>query len=113
MPPLSDPAILAQIKAVLANWNFTGYVTAKDLALEWMKDELGLTLKDVAKAMNLHCQFGGVIDQQPETRAEWSDWPFHYDLRLPLSGRDVYIETILQDNDPSDPTLHIVSVHDA
>jgi hypothetical protein len=82
--------------------------------VEWIKDELaGLTLKDVAKAMNAHCQAGGVIDQQPEKRPEWNHWPFHYDFRLRLCGRDVYIETILQDDDPNDPTLHIVSIHDA
>jgi hypothetical protein len=56
---------------------------------------------------------GGVIDQVPETRPEWSAWPFHYDFHLQLAGRDVYIETILKDDDPNDPTIRIVSIHDA
>jgi hypothetical protein len=113
MPPLTDPAILAQFKAVLANWNCTGYITAKDLALEWIADNLpGLTLKDVAKAMEQHVAGGGVIDQVAETRPEWSVWPFHYDFRLQIGGRDVYIETILRDDDPKDPTIRIVSIHD-
>jgi len=34
MPALTDRAILAQFQAVLANWNYTGYVTAKDVALD-------------------------------------------------------------------------------
>src|SRR5260370_20425714 len=104
MPPLTDPAILARFGMVLANWNYTGYVTAKDVALEWIADELGgLTLKDVAKAMYDFLQSDGTIDQVTETRPEWSVWPFHYDFRLLIGSRDVYMETILQDNDPSDP----------
>jgi hypothetical protein len=98
---------------VLGNWNFTGYVTAKDVVLDWLASELGgLGLKDVARAMHDHVQNGGAIDQVVERRQEWSAWPFHYDFRLLLAGRLVYIETILQDDDPKDPTLHIVSMHD-
>jgi len=63
-------------------------------------------------AMHDFLQRREVIDQQPETRPEWSAWPFHYDFRVSLAGRDVYIETILQDDDPKDPTIHIVSIHD-
>jgi hypothetical protein len=32
---------------------------------------------------------------------------------LPVAGRLVYVETILVDDDPTDPTIHIVSMHDA
>jgi hypothetical protein len=55
---------------------------------------------------------GGTIDQERETRAEWSGWPFHYDFRLAIAGRQIYVEKILQDDDPRDPTVHIVSIHD-
>jgi hypothetical protein len=73
MPRLTDPAIRAQFQTVLANWNFTGYVTAKDVALEWITAHLvGMTLKDVARAMNDFVAGGGEIDQQPEHRPEWS-----------------------------------------
>jgi len=114
MATLTDAVILAQFGYVLANWNYTGYVTAKDVALEWVANNLGgLTLRDVAKAMNEHFRLGGKIDQQPETRPEWSLWPFHYDFRFLFAGKDIYIETILQDDDPGDPTIHIVSIHDA
>jgi hypothetical protein len=113
MPPLTDPIILAVFKAVLGNWNFTGYVTAKDVVLDWIANELGgLILKDVARAMHDHVQCGGVIDQVVERRPEWSAWPFHYDFRLRLGNRNVYIETILQDDRPLDPTIHLVSIHD-
>src|SRR5271163_4048100 len=113
MPPLTDPNILAQFLAVLANWNYTDYVTAKPLVLQWIANNLGgLTLKDVAKAMNDFCRTGGVIDQVPERRLEYASWPYHYDFRLQLAGKKIYIETILQDDDPTDPTIRIVSIHD-
>ena len=114
MAALTDAAILGQFRTCLANWKYTGYVTAKDVALEWIASNLGgLSLKDVAGALNEHVARSGMIDQVPETRAEWSLWPYHYDFRLTLAGREVYIETILQDDDPNDPTVHIVSIHDA
>ncbi|HEV2946327.1 MAG TPA: hypothetical protein VGX70_03055 [Gemmataceae bacterium] len=58
-------------------------------------------------------QGGGVIDQIFEARPEWSLWPCHYDFRFPIGGRNVYIEVILQDDDPKDSTIHLVSIHDA
>ncbi len=113
MPALTDATILAQFLAVLANWKYTDYVTARPLVLDWIASNLGgMGLKDVAKAMNDFCRSGGLIDQVPERRAEYSTRPFHYDFRLPLAGKAIYIETILQDDDPQDPTIHIVSIHD-
>ena len=114
MPPLTDPTILAQLRMVLTEWNCTGYVTAKELARHWIASDLGgLHLKDIAKVMYDFVAAGGVIDQVRETRPEWNIWPFHYDFRLTLAGREIYIETILQDDDPNDPTIEIVSIHDA
>lgn len=113
MPPLTDAIILAKFHAILANWSYTDYVTAKPLALDWIANNLaGLSLKDVAKAMNDYCRTGGVVDQVRERRPEYSAWPYHYDFRLQLAGKEIYIETILQDDDPKDPTIRIVSIHD-
>jgi hypothetical protein len=114
MPPLTDPVILAQFQKVLAEWNCTGYVTAKEVARHWITNNLpGQNLKAIAKAMHDFLAGGGVIDQVKETRPEWNMWPYHYDFRLLLAGRNVYIETLLQDDDPNDPTVEIVSIHDA
>ena len=111
MPPLQDPDLLRAFKAILSEWHVTGYVTAKDQALEWAGKNLpGFTLKTLAKLMNDHVAAGGEIDQVKETRPEWDDWPFHYDFRLPWEGRLLYIETILVDDDPSDPYLRIVRI---
>jgi hypothetical protein len=113
MPPLTDPLILAPFRKVLAEWNCTGYVTVKAAAQHWIASNLGETdSKDIAKAMFEFLQLGGVIDQVKETRPEWNNWPYHYDFRLPLAGRELYIETILLEDDPNDPTIEIVSIHD-
>jgi hypothetical protein len=114
MPALTDPVILVQFQKVLAEWNCTGYVTAKEVARHWITTNLpGLNLKAIAKAMHDFLAGGGIIDQVKETRPEWNMWPFHYDFRLTLSGRRIYIETLLHDKDANDPTLVIVSIHDA
>lgn len=114
MPLLTDPEILAQFRAVLANWNYTDYVVAKDTVLNWIANNLrGWELKDVAHAMHDFLASGGVIDQQKETRPEWNTWPYHYDFRLTLAGKARYIETLLNDDDPRDPTIRVVSIHDA
>jgi len=116
MPPLADPQILAQFVAVLDNWNVTGYVTAKAVVLDWIADNLpGHDLRAIVKLMHDHVQAGERPDQVRERRPEYNDRDYHYDFRLPIPGRQqqIYIETILVDDDPSDPTIHIVSMHDA
>jgi hypothetical protein len=32
---------------------------------------------------------------------------------MEIGGRLLYIETILVEDDPNDPTIHVVSIHDA
>jgi hypothetical protein len=114
MPPLDDPDILKCLKAILSNWHVTDYVTAKEEALEWAGKNLPrFSLKALAKLMNEYVNAGGAIDQVRETRPEWDDWPFHYDFRVSWSGRLLYIETILVDDDPTDPYLRIVRIKDA
>src|SRR5262245_37450797 len=114
MPPLADPRLLDCFKVILSNWNVTDYVTAKELALEWAGKNLkGFTLKALAKVLHDHVQAGGEIDQIREARPEYNDRDYHYDLRVFWAGRRIYIETILVDDDPTDLTLHIVSIHDA
>jgi hypothetical protein len=113
MAPLQDPVLLARFRSALANWRVTGYVVWKDIALEWLRSHLeGTEPRQIALLMHQHVTAGGVIDQIAEHRPEWSDYDFHYDFRLPIAGRLIYIETVLVDDDPSDPILRIVSIHD-
>ncbi|HOB73401.1 MAG TPA: hypothetical protein PKG54_02645 [Phycisphaerae bacterium] len=56
---------------------------------------------------------GGEIDQIEETRPEYVACRFHYDLRLPIGERRVYIETVLDEADePEDCTIWVVNMHD-
>jgi hypothetical protein len=114
MAPLTDPQILASIKQVLQNWHVTDYVTWKDVARDWVGKHLEqVSLRDIARILYGHVQNGGVIDQVREQRPEWSDRDYHYDYRVTICGRVIYIETVLVDDDPTDPTIQIVSIHDA
>jgi hypothetical protein len=114
MAPLIDPQILASIKQVLRNWHVTDYVTWKDVARDWVGRHLeSLSPRDIARILHEYVENGGVVDGVRESRLEWSDRDFHYDFRVLIGERLIYIETVLVDDDPSDPTIHVVSIHDA
>jgi hypothetical protein len=114
MPRLQDPVILAQYRSALANWRVTGYVDWKETARTWVRDRLGdYDPRQIARLMFEHVDSGGEIDQVVERRPEWDDRPFHYDLRIQVGGRLLYIETILIDDDPEDPVIRVVSIHEA
>jgi hypothetical protein len=109
-----DPVILARYLSALANWRYTGYVEWKEVALAWVKKQLGsVALRALSEQMYKYVAAGGEVDQVPERRPEWNDYDFHYDVRLPLGDRLLYIETLLRDEDPNDPTILVVSIHDA
>ena len=115
MPPPTNPIILTCFRTILADWAYTGTVTIKeaDGAERWAQKKLpNFAVKHLAKLMHDHVQAGGVIDQKPEKRPEYTDRDFHYDFRLAWVGRAIYVETILVDDDPKNPYIHIVSVHD-
>lgn len=114
MPPLTDPDILAKFRHALRHWQFTGYITWKPIARQWLEQNLqGFTTRSVAEEMFRFVATGGEIDQIPEIRCEWTQHHFHYDFRMNIGRRFVYIETILVEDDPDDPTIHVVSIHDA
>ena len=113
MAPLSDPAILAKFRHALGEWNCTGYITWKAIARQWVEVNLEcFTTRAIGEAMFAHVRAGGEIDQVKETRPEWVTQRFHYDFRLTLGDRLLYVETILVEDDPDDPTIHVVSIHD-
>lgn len=114
MVPLRDVSIRRRYESALREWNVTGYITWKEIAREWVERNLaGLTTQAVGELMYTHVKAGGTIDQVHERRVEYSEFEYHYDLRFEIEGRRVYIETLLNDDDPDDPTIHVVSIHDA
>lgn len=114
MARLTDPEILARFEHALSQWRLTGYITWKATAREWLERNLeGLTTRCVGEEMFRFFSAGGEVDQVRETRPLWSEHQFHYDFRMDIGGRLLYIETILVEDDPDDPTVHVVSIHDA
>jgi hypothetical protein len=113
MARLTDSATLAKFRQALSQWRFTGYVTWKSIARQWVELNLeGWTTRAIAEELFHFINAGGEIDQTPETRPEWNQWRFHYDFRLEIAGRWLYIETVLVEDDPDDPVVYVVSIHD-
>jgi hypothetical protein len=114
MTRLIDPVVLAKFQYALSQWRFTGYITWKPVARQWLEGNLeGQTARSVGEEMFRFFSNGGEIDQIREMRSEWSAHRFHYDFRMEIDGRMLYIETLLVEDDPEDPTIHVVSIHDA
>jgi hypothetical protein len=113
MAPLKDLDVLAKFRHALREWNCTGYITWKSVAREWVEENLdGVTTRAIGEEMFRHFSVGGDIDKIEESRAEWSDCRYHYDFRVAIEGRLLYIETLLIDDERDDPTIHVVSIHD-
>ena len=56
------------------------------------------------------------MDEQVETREPWREHAFHHDIRQRMAGRLIYFETRLiyrDPDDPDDPQIWVVNVHDA
>ena len=114
MARLTDPDLLAKFQSALSEWRFTGYVTWKPIARQWLEQNLeGLTTRFIGEEMFRFFSAGGEIDQVREARPEWSEHRYHYDFRIDIGGRLLYIETVLVEDEPNDPTIHVVSIHDA
>ncbi|MEX2216775.1 MAG: hypothetical protein WD768_21855 [Phycisphaeraceae bacterium] len=115
MGDAKDPSALEKYKAVLKLAKFTGYIEWRLLPLGWIAEHLtDVDARDVNELMAGHVQAGGKIDQVEERRAEYLDFRFHYDFRLKIGERRVYIETILDEReDAEDCTIWVVNIHDA
>jgi hypothetical protein len=115
MTRLTDPTLLNAYKNALANYRFEGFIQWTEIAKDWVSKNLeGCTLRVLAEQMHLYVAGGGEIDQQKERRPEWSHYGFHYDLRFEFAGLNLYIETRLHfenPSDPDDPTLTVVNIH--
>ena len=100
----------------LRNWRFAGYVLFNDRSQDWLQAQLpDYAVRDLARELHLFVEGGGEIDEQKERRPEWDDHDFHFDLRVPIRGRRLYFETLLfcnNPNDPDDPFISVVNVHD-
>jgi hypothetical protein len=113
MPLLTDSTVLAQYHCALNLWDCTYYINWKYTARQFVEKELsGYTTRLIGKLMFEHVRDGGNIHQIVEKREAWLEWRFHYDLYVPIAGREIYFETLLVDDDPTDCTILVVSAHD-
>lgn len=114
--PDDQPSRLRCFRNALRNWNFRGFVQFTPKAEAELKKVLpGNTLREIARQLHEFVEAGGKIDEQKECRPEYVSFEFHYDLRVTFESRRVYFETVLlceDADDPDDPQIQIVSVHD-
>jgi hypothetical protein len=118
VPPLTDPARLMAYRDALGNWNVRDYIQFEltEEAHRWVRRKLSnMTLKEIGRLMCAHVVAGGDIDEVPETRQEWSgQYEFHYDIRLTIHNKSVYIETRLNYRLPVVPDeswILVVNIH--
>ena len=113
MARLEDERILELFKTALAEWNCEGFVVWKRRPSEWLDGNMeGHTTRSVSRLIWDHVRSGREIDQVRERRLECANFrEFHYDFRLAIDGRKIYIETVL-DETRTGPTITIVSMHD-
>jgi hypothetical protein len=74
----------------------------------------GLTPEWVSDELMDHVLNGGVVIQVDETRPEYNDRPFYYKVTLPVQGlrHGLFIEIVLDDDDPTLPSVRIVNCHE-
>jgi hypothetical protein len=91
----------------------SGGVQWKRLAADWMRKNLeNLSQQALNELILDHISSGGQVDQVEETREEYLHCQHHYDFRMPILGRAVYVETVLTEQKMG-PVVTIVNIHDA
>jgi hypothetical protein len=112
--PKDQDALDCYTKVLLDLGHCRDYIRWQPQALKWLSVELeNVGVQLVHVAMQEYVKAGGKIDQVEERRPEYFSWRFHYDLRLPISGRRVYVETVLdQAKEIEDCTIWVVNIHD-
>lgn len=74
----------------------------------------GLTPEGIKDELMAHVGGGGDVIQVGETRPEWNDRPFYYKVVLfcPALRYGLFIEIVLDDNDPDLPAVRMVNCHE-
>ena len=111
MPPLDDEEIAAKLRLAFEE-SGSGCVQWKRLAAEWARRNLeGITQQAVNELILRHIASNGRIDQVVETREEYRHHAYHYDFRIPILERIIYIETVLSEQRMG-PVVTIANIRD-
>ena len=86
-------------------------------ARRWIDRELySIRLRDISRLLFHFVDGGGEIEEVVETRPQWRDrYEYHYDLRMPIYGKIVYIETRLNYRLPvvaDESWILVVNIHE-
>jgi hypothetical protein len=113
MPPLRDESTITRFRLAFEERNSGGVLWRANPGW-WIRKNLdGCSTREIDCLIQDHIADGREIDQVVETREEYRhSHDYHYDFRIPVSGRLIYIETVL-DEIKMGPRVTIVSVHDA
>jgi len=114
MVPLKDRVLYGKILEALKEWNCDGFIQWRRRPAEWLRKNLeGWSQKAIGEAMYEHVVQGGEIDQVKENYEGYREsHPYHYDFRIIVGDRHLYIETIF-DEMKMGPTVTIVNLKDA
>ena len=98
----------------LKEWKCDGYIQWNRRPTEWLRKNLqSRSQKAIGRAMLDHVVSGGEIDQVKQNYEGYRDsHPYHYDFRIPIAGRLIYIETVFDDT-ARGPTITVVNIKDA
>jgi hypothetical protein len=113
MPPLRGDALIAKFLEALREWKHDGYVDFNPRSVAWLRKNLpNCNQKTIARAMYLYVAKGGEINAAKENYEGYrDDHPHHYDYRVSIAGRPVYIETVFDDKRMG-PTITVVNIKD-
>ena len=111
MPPLRDPEIIAKFALAFED-RTSGGVQWKRVPAEWVRKNFdGWSTKAVDDLLHEHLACGGQVDQVEEAREEYRQLhQYHYDFRIPILGRQIYVETVLTEANMG-PIVTVVSIH--
>ena len=111
MPRLRDDDLIARLQLAFEE-SSSGGVKWKRYAGEWVRANLETFTQEAVNDLILqHIKASGEVDQVTETREEYRHEKCHFDFRIPILERRVYVETVLHE-EKMGPIVTIVNIHD-
>lgn len=90
--PECHPATRQRYIRALSEWSSLFRIRWEGQAAENV-DLLGLSFQEATRVVYEYLLSGGELDEVDETRPQWKAHRHHYDVRLQMGGRYIYVET--------------------